>query len=266
MNRRTFLATAPAFLGLREILAADETPGWYRAALDRMRRTGRSGVVLVAPNDPKMRRRWGSALWALAADNNPGAHELLCEAVFICVRRDRAGEGNCFLLDPDGKRVETTNVPIETMEDPGRFTATFRRLIRGRHDARLPRLAAEIKERLSREVAVAVNRLDADSPAERDDAFGTVRKNADAMIPYLAHLGATGRSAELRGRARDVILDYYRATKENKTGPRLPYGCELPKFVSSCGTLVPDDGPRMACGLGSVPQKVRKFVRLLAKK
>src|SRR5437016_2350092 len=60
LDRRAFLiqsAATPFIFGLRELIAqepASGAPEWFQKALQRMKETGRTGVVIVAPDPAKV--------------------------------------------------------------------------------------------------------------------------------------------------------------------------------------------------------------------
>lgn len=278
LDRRAFLAQAaavPLFFGLREILADDsaqEQPGWYADALRRMKETGRPGLVLVVPDDDAGRRRMGQALWVLANEEHPEAHELLSEAVFVCMTSDVAdavlrtgGErGNRFLVDAGGKRLAGDAIDPALLDSPARFVASFRPFLRGESNDRLRERAALIGRDFSPELREAVVSLDSDDVTAREKSAQVLLKHADRIIPYLAWLGVSA-GAERSGRARDVIRRSYAATREDQSGPRLPYGSVLPNFTWACNTLVEGTEAAIRCGLASTPSPARKFLRFMTK-
>lgn len=278
LDRRAFLGTAaavPLFFGLREILADDsapETPDWYAEALRRMKETGRTGVVLVVPDDDAARRRLGQALWILANEEHPEAHELLSEAVFVCmtsevadaVVRTTGGRENRILIDAAGKRLAADAIDPTLLESPARFTASFRSFLRGESNERLRERAAIIGRDFTPELREAVVTLDSDDAAAREASTRTLAKHADRILPYLAWLGVSG-GTERSGRARDVIRRWYASTREDQQGPRLPYGSVLPEFTWACNMLVEGKEAAIRCGLASVPAPARKFIRFMTK-
>jgi hypothetical protein len=268
LKRRTFLAT-PLVFGLRDLLAQESSkPEWFQAALQRMKETGRLGVVLVAPDGREPQRRLGSALWILANEEHPEAHELFGEAVFVCVTADLAGRtvkgsGNRVLLDPDGKRIAQDTVEPELFEDPRRFVGSFRPFLRGESNERLRERAEAIEKGLPDEVRAALRNLDAEDPAEREKAAKVAGRSADRMVPYLTWISLTAASLERRGRAKDLLRRQFEAAPEDKPGARLPYGTTLPRFVGSCAGLRAEDEGVPKCGLSEAPIRARKFIRFL---
>ncbi len=306
-------AALPFLYGLEEVLGQEpvtQAPDWYEKALKRMKESGRCGIVLVVPDlaavkprpipDIKVkpekeerfrklmeeeaeraakieadlpRRRMGTALWVLANEDHPAAHELFCEAVVLCMTSEladwslrRAGDPrNRFLLDSDGTRLEADTVAPEILENPQKLAESLRRLLHGEGNARLREKAESIDKTLDPQLRKAVSNLSSDSAEEREAATALLARHAESIAPYLVHLGLTAGDAELRGRAGDVLRKYYATTKEDVTGPRLPFGCTMPKFGDECGRLVPESESRMACGMGIVRTRQRKFVRFLLK-
>lgn len=278
LDRRTFLggaAAVPLFFGLREILADDDgakAPRWYADALRRMKETGRPGVVLVVPDDEPARRRLGQALWVLANEDHPSAHELFCEAVFVCVTpriadaalgADR-GRNNRFLLDAGGKRLAGDTIEPALLDSPARFVPSFRSFLRGESNDRLRERAALIGRDFSTELRQAVADLDSDDAAARDASTRILFRHADRIIPYLAWLGLSA-GAERGGRARDMIRRTYAASREDQAGPRLPYGALLPNFTWACNALVEGNELAIRCGQAAATAPARKFLRFMTK-
>jgi hypothetical protein len=278
LDRRAFLGTTaavPLLFGLRELLADDtprQAPDWYARALRRMKETGRLGVVVVVPDGEEARLRAGRALWILANEEHPEAHELFAEAVFVCmtsevadaVLRREGGRENRLLVDGDGKRAAADAIDPALLESPARFAASFRGFLHGESNDRLREQAARIGRDLTADLREAVVSLDADDAAAREASSRTLLKHADRIAPYLAWLGAAG-GAERSGRARDVLRRCYAATREDEAGPRLPYGAVLPEFTWACNMLVEGKEAAIRCGLASVPAPARKFIRFMTK-
>src|SRR5437867_2739830 len=112
MKRRTFLTqiaaalpavalAEPFIFGLREIFAQNDkkTPTWLADALRRMKETGRYGIILIVPDKKEEQRPIGCDLAALVDGEDRATHALLCEAVFICVRRYCAEGVACEIGD-----------------------------------------------------------------------------------------------------------------------------------------------------------------------
>ena len=263
MNRRSFLAqaaAAPLVFGLSEALGQEHRrdPEWYRRALDRMKRTDRHGIVLVVPADSRKRRDFGEALHGLLNGPRTDAQALFTEAVFICLTpeladgrvRPAGGRENRFLLDPRGRRIAADR--IETIADPAKFVASFESFLHGRTGERLAAHARLIEGRLGDGVKRAIRRLDADSIEEREAAAARVLKEADSIIPYLAHLGRTERSLERRQRCRDLIGIHFRSL----AAKRMPYGTHpVAQVIDPCP----------GCGLGFAPRQSRHFLSFLTK-
>jgi hypothetical protein len=316
-GRRAFLVQAaaiPGIFGLRELFAqeaASGTPGWFQKALQRMKETGRCGVVIVAPDQIKIapkkldekllkqlegkeelrarleelycyqdvakadasRRLLGSTLWILANEDFPAAHELLCEAVFICVTseiadrtvRKTGDKRNRFLLDPVGHLLAADSVEAAVLENPEKFAPSFAPFLHGEGDVRLRERATAIQKGLDAEIVQALSQLTTDSADERDAATAVLVRRAESIAPFLVHFSLTAPGAEERGRAKDALTRYFASTMEDAAGPRLPFGAYLPKFVESCAGLQLEKDVALDCGLGRAPRKSRKFLLFLLK-
>ena len=261
MDRRTFLgqaAAAPMVFGLAELFADEKaTTSWYDAALERMKETRRYGILLVIPAEAKARETLGNALLARIEGPDAGAHELLCEAIFICVAKPPDGvKGNRILLDPDGKRVASDTVkPTVFATDKG-FVKSFRPFLHGPDNKRLRVHAESIRRDAPDEVRNALESLDARAIRDRDRATSTLSRHAEKTMPLLVYTGISALSLEARMRARSVITILYQNSATSTPGPRLPYGTtRLVEAVDSC----------LPCGRSIIRHPARRFLRFLAK-
>jgi hypothetical protein len=243
-----------------------------------MKDLGRYGVVLVVPDADPLQQKWGTALWDLMRTEVPAAREVLCEAVFLTVRRPLAERilpkveerKNRYLLDPSGAIVASDEVDLYVLEDAPRFGAAFRNFIHGIRDERLKAQAAGIAARLPAVVREAVRRLEADDVDERERGVATLKDHADAILPWLIEQRASLPTAEARGRISSLIDRLFQAADSTVFGPRLPFGARIPKFNSgSCGGFEVPEGqenaPLPACGLAAAGPDPRKFLRFLSK-
>lgn len=278
MNRRRFLTQAaaiPALFGLRELFAqepASGPPAWYVQALERMKSTGRYGVILVVPDPEADRRRLGLTLWTLANEDHRAGHLLFTEAVFICIPStvaDRlftpSGERQRrFLLDADGTLLAADAVDTAALDDPDKFVASFATFLHGVSNDRLRARAEAVRKTLGDDVKKAVAQLSSESADEREAAQALLVRHADAIAPYLAHEAVVAADVETRGRMGDILARLYATTREESVGPRLPYGSYMPEFAEACGRLRLKEEAMVECGLGRAPLKSRKFIRFLA--
>lgn len=300
MNRRMFLtqtAALPVIFGLRRLLAQDSAPAapdWHRAALRRMKETGRNGVVLVIP-DPERdelvsekvdgaqgvrirrvteeaaRRRLGTTLWALAHEDFPAAHLLFTECVFVCLSSEEAdrlvrrpGDArNRFLLDPDGRVLDAGRVDGAVLDDPEKFVASFAAFARGAGNERIRERAEAIGRTLGEDVRKAVAQLGADAAEDRMAAQTFLLGKADGLAPYLAHQAIVAPDVETRGRMGDILVKHYASVRESAPGPKLPFGTELPEFADGCGGLRLKGEEAAECGLGRAPARSRRFILFL---
>lgn len=274
MDRRTFLAAAPLVFGIENLFGQDAAPGWIGEALRRMLDSGRFGLALVAPEADPLQRRVGTALWDLT--RFPAARGLLGEAVFICAlpahaKAVGAKAGRLVLLSPAGAAIDSAPLATETIEDPIRFVATADALLRERRAAR----AGAIEKTLEDGLRGALDKLDAEDLETREEAFAEVAAAADRIAPLLAQVARSGRSEELRGRAKQALDRLYEKALENAPGPKLPYGARMPILKSAgCGgeTELPEGAPEntevaaFACGRARLPDgPPRRFLRFLSK-
>jgi hypothetical protein len=216
----------------------------------------------------------GAALWDLT--RSPAARGLLGEAVFICAlpahaKAVGAQAGRLVLLSPAGLPLDSAPLAVETLEDVSRFIATSDALLRDRRAAR----AAAIEETLDDGLRAALKKLDVEDLETREAAFAEVAAEADRIAPLLAQLARSGRSEELRGRAKQALDRLHEKAVENAPGPRLPYGARVPILKSAgCGgeAELPEGAPEttetavFACGRARLPDgPPRRFLRFLSK-
>lgn len=264
IGRRAFLAT-PLVFGLRELLAQDTKwePDWYRKARERMRQTGRYGVVIVVPDGLPEREKLGNALQNLLEDPAEGLRELFCEAVFVCVTsevaraclREPGERHNRFLLDPAGKRLAADTVDPAVFLESQKFLKSFLPLVHGGRGERLRDRAAAIRATLEDPLKKALTRLDAETVDERDEAAALVQKHAETILPLLVETRVTTANEEVRARCRAILQKHFESAAV--PGPRLPYGARLEEPV------VKDNCP--ACGLVVIRTEPRKLLRFLTK-
>lgn len=276
IDRRAFLAqaaAAPLVFGLADLAAQEaKEPPWLAEALGRMKRTGRWGVVIVAPPGDRERRRLGRALYALTEldDEDHEAHRIFCEAVVIAMTPEAAAGrfprgANRVLLGPDGAVLASGTVEPALFEDPAKFAESFEPFVHGEKRARLVERAEAIEKGLPEDARKALGSLGAESAEERLQAVLVLSRRVESITPCLVRLELLGRGAEERRQARLLLLRYFATFPAESFGSRLPYGSYMPKLASSCGHWVLEGEPQMGCGMGRVPKKSGRFVLFLGK-
>jgi len=128
------IANATKFSRAVRSAIPEGTPAWLTNARSAMKKSGRRGIILIAPEDEDERQRFGRAL--LARYDDPATRPLFGRAVFIGMHRSVAAfdvsyAGNRVVLSPDG-RIETMDaVPVEAFEESGAFRAAFEKVLDG---------------------------------------------------------------------------------------------------------------------------------------
>ncbi len=275
MKRRTFLqqlAATPLIFGLGSVFSQEDgsTPDWYRKALLKMKQTGRYGIVIVVPEDPKKREQAASALYT-ALLRKPSS--IFCEAVFICLSSKMAkqlvrkpGENsNRFLLDPSGKRIYSDRINVTYTLKSRRFSASFERFLHGRNNVRLKRQVAQIE--VPEKIRVALEQLESDRIEERSHAEKILLESMETIAPLLALLRTTTSREETRARIDTLmrnhvtILDAESGFPQHKRRPRkLPYGTVLNKRK-----IYPESDPCGACGMALPSPTSRSFLTFIAR-
>jgi hypothetical protein len=268
IDRRTFLA-APLVFGLRDLLAQqprDDRPAWWSAALDRMKATGRGGVVLVAPPAP-VRPLFGERLAALVPGPDPAVRRLFGQAVFIVLDPALArilvrGEGetcNRILLAPDGRRLAADQVPLQAFARPELFAASFRPFVEGPDGARLAERATALEPSLPDDAKRALEGLRSDAPAAREAAAAELLRRADGFYPLLLHRARAEADVDVRARLAQILDRVVVQADPRLAGPALPYGVQRiaaePELPRGAGC-----GP---CGLVVVSAPSRDFLECL---
>jgi hypothetical protein len=265
IDRRGFLKTlagVPLVLGLPSLLRGQDKvdgPAWFGKALERMKKENKPGVVIAIPEDRPERFNLGIALARLIEQGDEGVHEILCEAVFVCasaklVRDAREGE-TVIVIDVDGRRVEGAKLDLKD------FTKILQPLLHGEKNERLRERAGAIRKKTDEKVLAALKRIDSDSGDERDEATALLEKNAEGIVALLVFERLTAEEPERRARLRTVIKHHFETFDTKKPGPQLPYGTEL-RERTGCGD---DSDTPVKCGMGSVPENGRKFLRFVTK-
>src|SRR5688572_8771565 len=143
IDRRTFLQI-PLVFGLHELFVpAQDPPAWWKSARDRMKETGRPGLVFVAPEGEKARESLAKAILDLLEGDASSAREIFCGAVVVCLLRLADAEpGSVVILDPAGAVVGKSAIDVEDLRDAARFEESYSKRLYGEGDARLS-VAAE---------------------------------------------------------------------------------------------------------------------------
>ncbi len=134
------LANAAKFVASVRALVPAGRPYWLRAALDRMKRTKRRGIVVVAPDIDA--ERLGRAL--LQRYEDPATRDIFSRAVFIgattaIARAEWKSNDTLFALKPDGALSSSATLGPNVFEDAAVFLATFAPLVDAKGDEpRLP--------------------------------------------------------------------------------------------------------------------------------
>lgn len=287
MDRRAFLsilAGSPLIFGLREILAQDAgkpadgkaVPEWYQAALKRMKETNRYGVVIVLPDDPKEREKWGKALIDRYNEFNSADHEPFGVVVLICLTQSLAGTllkydfkdpkavftPNQFILSPDGRWKHCFKIEAGVLEDARRFSFNFSTPTYGISGASQLKAQAEaIEKTVPDATRKALNKL---TGATHDpEAAATLLEKADAILPWIVYhcMTAEALHAEakppVRVALRTVLTQYWSRQSFIDADPCLPYGMKV--------EAAPAEDPCPPCGMAVTLGKARKFLSFYEK-
>jgi hypothetical protein len=277
MDRRTFLAAVPLVFGLDRLSAQDPgRPAWAAEALDRMKATGRFGLLVVVPGADPDQRRAGAALWDLARCPLAAVRGLLAECVVSATARPAAlgvaadDRRSLLLLSPEGRVLDGVAAGLAVLEDAERFAKAVDALLKDRRAER----AEAVERTLPPGLRGQLDRLDAEEAKDRALAWSVVSSEADRIAPLLAHRARTAATPEARGRASDLLLKVWERAEEKRFGPRLPYGARVPVMASrGCGGLVElpegraeDPEPvTIKCGRAAVSaEEARLFLRFLS--
>jgi len=283
--RRDFLAIlagSPFVFGLKELVAQDaapEKPDWFKAALKRMKETNRYGIVIVVPDDPKERERWGKALVDRYNEFDSEHHEPFGTVVLICVTSTVAPKvvnydfkdpkpiftPNWFLLRPNGRVLIGAQLKSGVLEDQRSFKLSFTELAYGQRDELLADQAKSIEKGLPESICKSADELLAVGKYDRKAAAVLLEK-ADETLPWIAwkcrEAEAKDPSGERKvpGRVglRQVMVEFWRNQSMKEADPCLPYGVKV--------EMLPAEDPCPPCGRGSISVgKARKFLSFYEK-
>lgn len=199
-----------------------------------------------------------------AGSGNPEAHQLFCQAVFVCLPAEAArkvfpklqADSAAALLDNTGKPLEEVKAS-DTLFSSG-FTSQMTNLIHGKQGERLAATIQAQRAALGKEPA---ERVEACLRSLDSDQF-FVRQQASAVLAELAPRATALLAAELRKkpaletrrRVEYFFEEIYAAASEEKPSVRLPFGAQWQgQRVGTCGP----------CGLSSVAHSSRLFLRFL---
>ena len=288
MDRRSFLsilAGSPFVFGLREILAQDTgkpadakaVPEWYQAALKRMKETNRYGVVVVVPDDPKEREKWGKALIDRYNEFHLDSHEPFGVVVLICLTKSLAAQllkydfndpkalftPNQFILAPDGRWKNSYRVEAEALEESSRFSFNFSTPAYGVFSGdQLKAQAEKIEKTLPEPVRKAAGELAGEKYVP--EAGAALLEKADAILPWIifkcreAEAKLADVKPPIRVALRTVLTQYWRQQSLIDADPCLPFGVKV--------EALPDEDPCPPCGrMAIAPGKARNFLSFFEK-
>jgi hypothetical protein len=251
-------------------------PEWLKAAFRRMKESGRWGLILVAPDGKDDRIGLGRSLYDLAEfeDDAPSGRELLAQVVLITVTAAHAtarfptpgAKANRILLSPEGALLAADAVSLDVYKTSASFTSAFKDFIYGPAHERLKVRAQEMAIGFSEEQRQSAAKLQSTDLDERVAGAIGLTKHVESMAPYLGFLAELGATEEGRREARLLLRRYHGTLKPETPGARLPYGCTLGKFTTSCGWYVPEDQEvTIACGMARVIRRTGKFISFVAR-
>lgn len=256
------------------------------AAKERMKQESKLGVVILVPAEAKVATKLATDLATLlggknpdcavddgeirfgmpppAGSGNPEAHQLFCQAVFVCLPADAArkafpklqADSAALLLDNSGKPLEEVKAS-DTLFSSG-FTSQMTSLIHGKQGERLAATIQVQRSALGKETA---ERVEACLRSLDSDQF-FVRQQASAVLAELAPRATALLAAELRKkpaletrrRVEYFFEKIYSSASEERPSVRLPFGAQWEgRRIDTCPF----------CGLSSVADSSRLFLRFL---
>ena len=255
------------------------------SAKDRMKQENKPGVVILIPAEPQAANKLANDLATLlggknparavgesgrrgmpppAGSGNPEAHQLFCQAVFVCLPAEAArkafpklqADSAALLLDSTSKVLDELK-KSDTLFSTG-FASQMTGLIHGKQGERL---AATIQAQRSGMGKEAADRVEACLRSLDSDQF-FVRQQASAVLAELAPRSTALLAAELRKkpaletrrRVEYFFEEIYSAASEEQPSVRLPFGTQWQgQRVDPCPT----------CGLSSAAHSSRLFLKFL---
>jgi hypothetical protein len=251
MDRRTFLKLtggSALFIGLQPLLGQDEKQDWMRLALERMKKENKPGVAILVPAEYGAQRELGRKLLALLQTESDDVMEILCEAVFVCVRGEFPGRDGdtAALFDLEGRRIEGLRLDLE------RFAEQMGGLL---HGQRLEERARVLRKDFPMET---FEKLGGDLE-EADQAAAVLDRHADRFLPLYVWMRIEMKPGIARDRLRAAIRRYFGKGQPDENGPRLPFGTKVVEH-RGCG-----EDPQSKCGRASVSGPAKKFLQFAAK-
>lgn len=255
------------------------------AARERMKQECKPGVVILVPAEPNAASKLAADLATLlggkkpagavgdlvpadqppaAEAGNPEAHQLFCQAVFVCVNAESVrklfpqcqADTAALLLDPVGKPLAEAKAS-ETLFSSG-FVGQLTELLHGKQGERLATTIRAQRTALGKEAAervdAALRALDAEQFFTRQQAAVVLGGLAPRATAQLAAELRKKPSLEKRRRVEYFFDEIYAAASEDKPSVRLPFGTQW--------QLVPAHAC-FACGRSAVPLPARLFLRFL---
>ncbi|MBL8797951.1 MAG: hypothetical protein JNM56_28900 [Planctomycetia bacterium] len=256
-----------------------------KAARERMKQEHKPGVVIVVPADAKAAGKLGNDLAALLGGKNPAcavgeprpfqqpstagagnldAHQLFCQAVFVCLPAEAArkafprlrADSAAFLFDDAGKIVDEVKASENLFSAD--FVSQLTSLLHGKQGERLAATAQAQRAALGKEAAqradTALRSLDSEQFFIRQQASVVLGELAPRATALLAAELRKQPPLETRRRLETFFEQIYGEASEEKPSARLPFGAQWQGMrVDTCPT----------CGRGSVAAPTRLFLRFL---
>jgi len=256
-----------------------------KAARERMKQENKPGVVIVIPAEPQATNKLANELATLlggknpacavgeaarrgmpppAGAGNPEAHQLFCQAIFVCLPAEAArkafpklqADSAALLLDSTGKPLDELK-KSDTLFSTG-FTSQMASLIHGKQGERLAATIEAQRTGMGKEtaerVAACLRSLDSDQFFIRQQASAVLGELAPRATALLAAELRKKPALETRRRVEHFFEEIYSAASEEQPSVRLPFGAQWQ------GQRV---DPCPACGLSSAAHSSRLFLKFL---
>jgi hypothetical protein len=260
MDRRAFLrrsAAVPLLLG-GGLLFGQEVPpkpGWFSEALDRMKREGVRGIVIVVPEPAVDRAALGRAIWARVRHGSAVAHGLFLQSVFVFLTPTLAqrhlgkslAAWDRILLASDGAPLRTDRVSLKTFREDPEFVASFTPLVYGEGNDLLSDRDESAWAKGTVEVHDALDHLDDPDILRRKKARDLIRARVHSLLPCLLRRAMDPSASQ---GAMELIEAHYQGLLLLETDPwsasrlrgmnegagtlltrQLPYGVQLPDRI-----------------------------------
>ncbi len=263
-GRSAFSGDQPSGDATGDALSVDTV----HAAWESATRNGQPLLVLVIPEDDKGRDERGSDWGALLLHGTRDAQAELACCELVCATTAEldaglppsferpGGEPSAFLLEPGAERLRALTLTAAPVAFALRFKDMdgFEAALRERIDAQSAQLVAFVAPN----AMTWIERAQARPLAERNEGFDDeLVERAPVVARALAEQQPEHREAWL-----DALAQRFRASAATP-----PNGA---RWASSrgCATTVeglPDEGLRVACGMGIVPEVSQRFLYFYAK-